>query len=161
MTISVEASMLEEARAEVAPADHKASMVLAALGIGFGALLGGLLARDWEPSDLDSIGEWFWWPGALLSLASIAVAASAVWPRFRADDVSEGIYYWGHVATFDSVEALRTALDGSPPMREERTLHQLWHLSKIVRKKYKRVRWAIGLGGAAACLFLLASVIGG
>ena len=39
----VELVILAEARREVGAADHKASMVLAVLGIGFGALLGGLM----------------------------------------------------------------------------------------------------------------------
>ena len=64
----VEDVMLAEARAEVNAADQKASLVLAALGVGFGAVVGGLLARDWEPSDLTGFGEVLWWIGAALSL---------------------------------------------------------------------------------------------
>lgn len=39
----LELRMLEEARSEVVTADQKASMILAAAGIGFAAVLGGLL----------------------------------------------------------------------------------------------------------------------
>ena len=71
--IEVELSILAEARNEVGAADHKASMVLAVLGIGFGALLAGLIARDWSPTELDVPGRTVWYVGALL--ADTAAAA--------------------------------------------------------------------------------------
>lgn len=42
--------MFEEARADVTHADQKASVLLAALGIGFGAVLGGQLSAGWDSS---------------------------------------------------------------------------------------------------------------
>jgi Family of unknown function (DUF5706) len=77
----VEAAMLAEARADIGYADHKASMVLAALGIGFSALLGGLFASDWLPTDLVGWAEVLWWIGGLLAVASVIFAGLAVWPR--------------------------------------------------------------------------------
>lgn len=157
----VEMVMLAEARSEVATADHKASMVLVALGVGFGAVLGGLLAGDWEPSDLDGAGEFLWWIGAVIALTSVVCAAAAVWPRYSKDDVSGGIFYWGHVATFSSLTGLTAALDHESPPTMDRTRHQLFALSKIVNKKYNLVRTAMCLAAGACLFFLLSSLVGG
>lgn len=128
--------MLAEARNEVGAADHKASMVLAVLGIGFGAVLGGLIARDWTPTDLNLAGSVLWWTGALTAAASVASAAAAVWPRFTLPPKSRDLFYWGHVATYQSLRELDNALDKHPPRLEDRTRHQLFELSRIVARKY-------------------------
>ncbi|MRJ76821.1 hypothetical protein GEV29_09755 [Aeromicrobium sp. SMF47] len=156
----VELAILAEARNEVGAADHKASMVLAVLGIGFGALLAGLLARDWSPRDLDAVGAFFWWLAAALASSSVAAAALAVWPRFTVPDRTKEVFYWGHAAAFESQRSLDAVLDRHPPRLEDRTRHQLFELSRIVAKKYRYVRLAMSLAGLSAPVFLLASLIG-
>ncbi|MDE8647600.1 DUF5706 domain-containing protein [Rhodococcus qingshengii] len=159
-TAQSEQSMLAEARAEVAQADHKASLVLTVLGIGFGAILGGILAGSWKPDQYHAPGELIWWLGALAALASVLCAASAVWPRYSSHDASEGIFYWGHVATYDKHSEFVTALDNSPPADTDRTRHQLYRLSRIVARKYNLVRWAMSLAGTAGVLFAAAALTG-
>lgn len=152
--------MLVEARAEVSTADSKASVLLASLGIGFGALIAGLLAGDWEPADLDGPAEVLWWAGAAFAGASIVCAALAVWPRYVRADTSGGVHYWGHAATFDRLEDLGRALDAnSSGSGRERTRHQLWRLSKIVSRKYMFVRVAILAAGSAAVAMFIAVII--
>lgn len=148
--------MLAEARNEVGAADHKASMVLAVLGIGFGALLAGLIAREWSPHDLNMLGSIFWWAGASLAGLSVICAAGAVWPRFTLPHKTTEVFYWGHVATFNSQRELETALDKHPPRLDDRTRHQLFELSRIVARKYQCVRAAMVLSAIAAPLFLIA-----
>lgn len=157
---STERSMLDEARAEVALADHKASMVMTVLGIGFAAILGGLLAGDWKPQDYSAPGEAFWWVGATIAVVAVFCAAFAVWPRYSAADVSGGIFYWGHVATFKTQPELSAALDDQPALEVDRTRHQLHKLSCIVQRKYNLVRVAMASAGISALLFLLAGVAG-
>lgn len=152
--------MLAEARAEVGIADHKASMVLAALGIGFGAILGGVIAGDWDPTSLVGVGEGFWWAGATVAVLSIACAAAAVWPRYDKSDLSSGIYYWGHVASFKTLVAFKEAFKNSPPNEALRTEHQLWRLSRIVNKKYFFVRCAFVLAAGAVVLFAVGVGVG-
>lgn len=142
-------TMLTEARSEVAQADQKASMLLAALGIGFGLVLSGQLAGDWSPENLSTTGEWAWWVGATCAATSVAVAAAAIWPRFHADDVRNGIAYWGHVAAYSSIEEFDAAFDGEAMGVHERTRHQLWHLSRVVARKYALIRWAMVLAAGA------------
>lgn len=158
--LEVELAVLAEARNEVGAADHKASMVLAVLGIGFGALLAGLLARDWSPAELDGVGQTLWWLGALLATGSVGAAASAVWPRFTVPPRTDDVYYWGHVAAFDSRRELDETLDAHPPTLSARTRHQLFELSHIVARKYHWVRMAMRLAGCSVPLFLLASLTG-
>jgi hypothetical protein len=153
------AVMLAEARADVGLADHKASMVLAVLGIGFGALLGGLIAGDWSPSDLKGLGEPIWWLGAGMAAASVVCAAMAVWPRFTSADYTEGIFYWGHVAQFETLWEFSDALNSQKPV-EDRTKHQLWRISKIVVRKYQLIRIAFVLAGGAGVALLLGATLG-
>jgi hypothetical protein len=158
---AVEQKMLDETRAEVGIADHKSSMVLAALGIGFGALLGALLANDWRPSTLEGASEVAWWVAAAFSLGAVVCAGAAVWPRYTKADVSKGIYYWGHVATYNTLSEFETAMGQHPPAQGDRTRHQLWRLSKIVDRKYTLVRAALVLAALAAPTFLLAAALDG
>lgn len=152
--------MLAEARAEVGTADAKASLLLAALGVGFGALVGGLLASDWSPAKLTTIGEVVWWFGAVAAATSIGFAAAAVWPRYVRTDVSAGVHYWGHVATFCRLQDLAQALDGRPnDGGRARTRHQLWRLSRLVSLKYACVRVAIAAAGVAVVLFVVSVLI--
>lgn len=156
----VERVLLQEARSEVSLADHKASMVLAALGIGFGALLGGFLAGDWDPSSLEGARQAAWWFGALLALSSVALAAAAVWPRFGVPKQPGQVTYWGEVAAYKTEEAFREAPDDRFGSIESRTQSQLWDLASIVATKYRLVQFAMGFGAAAIVCFLLPVLIG-
>lgn len=155
-----EEAMLAEARVEVSYADHKASMVLAALGIGFGALTGGLLAGDWKPSDQGE-GELYWWIGLVLSVTAISCAAAAVWPRYprRGGHRSLGVYFWGDVASMKSFEDLVEHLDDSPPSPGDRTRSQLWALSRIVATKYSLIRGAFVLAALAVVFFAVSAAL--
>jgi hypothetical protein len=143
-----EEAMLAEARVEVSYADHKASMVLAALGIGFGALIGGLLAGDWRPADQGD-GELAWWVGLGFAVAAVSCAAAAVWPRYPPQGKSEGVYFWGDVASMKSFDELAKRLDKAPPSLGVRTRSQLWALSRTVSTKYRLIRGAF-MGAALA-----------
>lgn len=150
---SVEQSILAEARNEVAYADQKASMVLAALGVGFGAALGGLFASDWSPDELPALGECAWWFGVLLAAASVFFASWAVWPRTHIDQHETAIYYWGHVARYKTLAELDEALASTTLNQDDRTRHQMWELCRIVRRKYELVRRAFISAGLAVLSF--------
>lgn len=157
MTDQHEQAMLAEARTEISYADHKASMVLAALGVAFGAVLGGLLARDWKPGDQGD-GEWAWWVGCICALAAVASAALAVWPRYsKSDDL--GVYYWGQIARLDSEAEMNNRLDKPGMNEKDRTRHQLWALSRIVLTKYGHIRRAFVLAGASTVLFAISTAL--
>ncbi len=155
----LEVRMLDEARGEVVTADQKASMILAAAGIGFAAVLGGLLSGDWKPSDYNSAGEFLWWLAAFFAFGVVLLNAIAVWPRFTTHDEDELVTYWGHVARYSRLDQFEAALEASPVDRA-RTRHQLWRLARIVRTKYCCVRLALISGGVAAALFVVAGLVG-
>lgn len=157
-TTPVEEAMLAEARIEVSYADHKAALVLASLGVGFGAVIGGLLAGDWKPADQGD-GEWAWWFGVCLAVASVALAAGAVWPRYPRRGDSEKIYFWGDVASLTSYDQLSKRLDEVPPLAGDRTRRQLWVLSSIVMTKYRLVRAAFVAAALAVVTFAISAAL--
>jgi hypothetical protein len=149
--------MLEETRADVAHADQKASVLLAALGIGFGTLVAGQFSGDWNPSSLSACGQSVWWAGIAAAVSSIVIAALAVWPRYSLTGLPQyGITYWGHVRAFDSAHALEAALEEQDVSDLGRTTHQLWSLSRIVLTKYRCIRSALLLAAASGLLLGLA-----
>ncbi|WP_156365736.1 DUF6338 family protein [Nocardiopsis sp. NRRL B-16309] len=152
--------MLAEARAEVALADHKASMILAALGVGFGALLGGIFASNWGPEKLNGVWEVAWWIGAVMAGVSVVCAAAAIWPRYTNVDAVNGIYYWGHVATFKELDTFQEAFSDQRGASSSRNQHQLWRMSHVVIRKYRFVRSALVLSGLAILLLLISSFLG-
>lgn len=158
---SLEATMLAEARTEVTIADQKASQLLAALAIGYGAIFGGVLAGQWTPSRMEAWGRPFWWLAALAAVTAIGFAAAAVWPRFEADDVASGVLYWGHVAEYPTLEAFDAAMDEQPPQALDRTRHQLWRISRLLKRKYLLIRAAIMTAGIEVLLFGLVSLSAG
>jgi hypothetical protein len=148
--------MLAEAREDVANADQKASTVLAGLGVGVGAVVGGILAGNWRPTSLQSPAMGLWWAGTFAVLAAMACAAFAVWPRYNSRDTAEGVYSWAHVASYRSLTAFSEALDTTDSLA--RTRYCLWEISKIVATKCRLVRWAMGLAGTGLAL-ISASVV--
>ena len=65
--VSLTLQLLAETREELHRAEGKAAMLFAIFGIGFGAVLAGIIAGDWKPSDLAA--------GAEVALVARRVAA--------------------------------------------------------------------------------------
>lgn len=152
--------MLAEARDDVKHADQKASVILAALGIGFGAVLGGQLAGDFDSGEFSCPGQVVWWLGVALAVASVALAVLAVWPRYALDDSPQyGMTYWGHVASFEKLDDFERALAEADVSSVQRTNHQLWRLSRLVLLKYRYVRAALITGSAAAVALGTAAIV--
>ncbi len=146
-------SLLSDTREELSRADGKASILLSAVGVVVSVLLAGAISRDWNPTRLASF-EWLWWLGTLSGTAAIGALGAAVWPRVEHPANKEKLTYFGHVASFNNVNDLSAALDRrvSTAPSQDRPIDQLYTVSKIVDNKYRRVRWGIGLFGAALLL---------
>lgn len=151
--------LLEEAREEVGYADHKASLILAALGIGFSVVLGGLFASDWDPTKLSGFVETLWWVATGVAVYAVFAAASAVWPRLGDSSRRDELYYWGQVAQYDTADAFAKAVDGLSPDPEKRTADQVWQLSGIVKTKYDWIRHAMAAAGLSMALLLIVGLI--
>lgn len=152
--------MLQEAREEVVSADQKASVVIAVLGIGLGMVLSAIIEGAWKPTNLAPWALLAWWTGLVAATLATYFAGSAIWPRYRRSDVTDGIRYWGHVAEFDTLPAVREALSRTEVSPAERTRHQLWRLSHVVARKYVSVRRAIACAGVAVVLMSVAAMFG-
>lgn len=153
--------LLAEARDDVKHADQKASLLLAALGIGFGAIVGGQLSATWDSASLSVPGQFLFWIGVTAATVSIACSAWAIWPRYDiSDEPKFGITYWGHVAAYQDLDHLRDALRVAYSSRA-RTEHQLWKISGLVLTKYRCIRAAIISAATAAALLFIATVLVG
>ena len=152
--------MLQEARDEVISADQKASVVLAVLGLGFGAALSGLVDGAWHINGLAPWSQGLWWSGLTAGAFAVYFAGAAVWPRYRSLDVNDGVHYWGHAAQFTNLSELSQALDSQQTNHVMRTRHQLWRMSHVVTRKFHRIRMAMIFTVAGAVL-VLASMVGG
>jgi len=135
--------LLGHAREELNRADNKASITLASAGIGFGAFLGGAVSGDWQPFDLGNCVEWVWWVGALLFVVGVCAIASSVWPSTETKTDDKIPSYYQRVAKLPDTTALRSAMESVD--LDEILIEQLLVISKIVRKKYLKLRIGLGL----------------
>ncbi|WP_128817862.1 Pycsar system effector family protein [Streptomyces sp. S063] len=141
-------SLLVHSREEVNRADAKASLLLAASGIGLGAVLSAILGGDWVPFQLNNRFEWIWWIGTALSLFGVIGLGFAVFPRTRrsVEPQTPSIAYFRDVATNkkEDLESLIKATLASPKMP---VLDQLYEVSRVANIKYELIRFALGCFG--------------
>lgn len=153
--IKLASQILHEAREELARADGKAGLLLAAAGVVVGAILAGMLAKDWDPTSLHEGIEWLWWVGTVAGLAGTVSLACAVWPRtkYRKDRNPNTIAFFGDVLGLSTGD-LENRLKDAASIPGCSTIDQLKLISGIVDKKYRWIqRGLLSLGlGAAACL---------
>ncbi|GAA1007297.1 hypothetical protein Aple_017810 [Acrocarpospora pleiomorpha] len=149
------AQLLTEAREELNRADSKAQVLLGIVGIGLGAVTGGLLAGSWAPTRLADAIEWLWWLGSAGALASVIALASAVYPRLDRRKHNAALMYFADVLRFDSPQAVSNALLRSSTLDLERIADQLQRVSKIISWKYRLIRWGFWL-----LLSAMASTVG-
>lgn len=157
---TVETRMLDETREDARNADQKASVLLAAFGIAFGALLASQLQTDgWRPTSLTPAGGVLYTLGLVAGGIAVAASGAALWPRYQLDvSPRHGIAYWGHIAAFQTLADLDDALQRTPSRDALRTRHQLWQLSRLVLKKYRLIRASLGAAVVAALLLAIATV---
>jgi hypothetical protein len=144
--------LLKHVREELTRADAKSSLLLSAVGVAIGALIGGLLAGDWSPFELGNAVEWLWWLGVATATVAIFKLACAVYPV----TVIEGRVpppfpaYFKDVLSYESVESLQAALERGGGEGASFVADQLMSISKIVDRKYAAIQMAMRLLGVAA-----------
>lgn len=154
--------VLTEAREELARADNKAALLLAAIGVVAGALLAALLAQSWSPAVLSDTIEWLWWVGVIAVLAAIGALASAVYPRttYRGAKSSFISFFGDVVATTDG--ELEGKLEATAAKPRKVLIDQLIAISHIVDQKYRRIQfalWALVVGGVACLVSVLINLV--
>jgi hypothetical protein len=171
-------TFLGETREELARADAKASILLAASGITFAALFAVGKDSRWYPGGLtDGAARVSAWVAVGLTLLGIGFVAMAVKPRLRAQRPEPGAphYFadveaywprWWHVlGRKKAVEAGRRdfglALKAMSQESDfsERLDDQIWALSHIAYRKYRFVSLGIWLYGLAAAAGVVAFLL--
>jgi hypothetical protein len=142
-------TLLAETREELVRADAKATPLLGVNGILVAAVLAGVIAGNFSPSDLSCWAEPLFWFGAAAVLLAEALLCAAVFPRVGHPQNSPSPVpprYFGDVARIDSCEQLAKALEQEEDAAE-RALNELFALSRVAVMKYRLI---------AAALFALA-----
>jgi len=151
-------TVLTHAREELTRADAKASIVLAASGVGAGALVAGLVVKEWTPSVLSNRVEWIWWIAVFLGAAGIACAALAVFPRTpKRSGIS--VLHYQDFGSMRSPEDGKRAVSAASQDSLKVVIGQLIETSRIVQRKYSWLKFGIVLLLSAALLLLLSVVL--
>jgi pycsar effector protein len=156
MTRDLTAQLVADLRVEVARADNKASVLIAAMGLGLGAPL-GLSPINCLEKGINSIS---WWLGCTLWAAALGCLLIALTPRYRRSSWSDG----AALSSFADIH--RASKAGQLPEAvhttelDERTalLATAADLSHIILLKYRWIRTAtiaFGLGTMSVALTLL------
>jgi hypothetical protein len=149
--------MLSEARGDAVQADQKASILLAILGISFSVIISGQFSNSFDVTQLSFWSQRLWWFAMILSFSSLLLAVSAVWPRFKLKNrTDDTIAYWGHIAQHKKLTDFTTSFENISISDRDRVLHQLWSLSRIVRSKYRLVRYSLLTVSIGTVLLFLA-----
>ncbi|MDQ0313342.1 F0F1-type ATP synthase membrane subunit c/vacuolar-type H+-ATPase subunit K [Kitasatospora herbaricolor] len=151
--------MLTETREELAKADQKANLLLAALGVALAALAGALSSGHYDPLTSG------WWAGLAFfcacgcGVAALVLFASAVMPRTGAGD-SRRAHYFGDIALAvraRPLDEVRSVVEETDLV--ERDLSQFAILSRTVATKYRYIRLGMYLS-AGFMGFVLVSAVG-
>lgn len=124
---------------------------MAATGVGIGAVLGGALSAQWSPAQLGDPWSLVLLVGFAGILIGIGCLVMAVYPRWKrgTDDEAE-LYFFGHAARMKSPAEIETAIRRTAERPLLRTADQLWHIARIIERKYSWIQrsiWALGIGG--------------
>ncbi|MFF7252771.1 Pycsar system effector family protein [Streptomyces microflavus] len=152
--------LLADLRAEIARADSKAAVVVAALGMSGGVLSGVLVGRDWSPDRLSRTGTCLWWVGTAVLTIALLFLLMAVLPRYRVSTWAPGspLTYFGDIQRAVRQGRLPEALTVTERLPMASLLTALTETSRIATRKHQWIR----AGLVAFCLgtlLLPASVV--
>ncbi|MER5744631.1 Pycsar system effector family protein [Streptomyces sp. NPDC002225] len=134
--------LLADLRAEVARADGKASVLVAAVGTTAGVLSGWLAGRAWRPGALDGAGTALWWTGVGGLAAALVALLMAVLPRYRRSVwvPGEPLTYFGDIQDAARRGRLPEALDATERSRTTALVTALAETSRIALCKHRWIR---------------------
>lgn len=134
--------LLVEMRGEIARADSKASVLVAALGMTAGVFTGLVAGRNWGPEELSAPGTWVWWAGALALALSLFALLLAVLPRYRSGVWTPGqpLCYFGDVQQAVRAGLLADALADTDRDPAAGLTAALVETSRIAARKHQWIR---------------------
>ncbi|MCC3774290.1 Pycsar system effector family protein [Streptomyces sp. UNOB3_S3] len=157
--------LLKELRQEVARADTKGSVLVAAQGMSASALIAVLVAAPgWQPSSLSALGQVMWWAGVACFIGSLLALLMTVVPRYRSHDWRPGLplthFADIHRAARHGPTALEEALRETERAPAAALLSALTENSRIVTGKYAWLRTSMACFTAAMVLLPVALLVG-
>ncbi|MFF2010102.1 Pycsar system effector family protein [Streptomyces sp. NPDC058195] len=134
--------LLLDLRTEVARADSKASVLVAALGMTAGVLSGWLAGSAWRPATLSGPGPALWWTGVGGLVAALFSLLMAVLPRYRRSTWAPGepLTYFGDIRDAARQGRLPEALDTTEGSRTDALVTALAETSRIALCKHRWIR---------------------
>ncbi|MFD5568184.1 Pycsar system effector family protein [Streptomyces cadmiisoli] len=152
--------LLTDLRTEIARADSKAAVLVAALGMTAGVFSGLLAGRNWSPAALSAPGTALWWAGVASLALSLFALLLAVLPRYRTGTWAPGqpLSYFGDIQRAVRAGRLDTALADTEADPAAGLTAALTETSRIAWRKHQWIR--IGLiAFCAGTLLLPASLL--
>ncbi|GAA4141111.1 Pycsar system effector family protein [Streptomyces griseoincarnatus] len=134
--------LLADLRTEIARADSKAAVLVAALGITAGVFSGLLAGRDWSPDALSAVAAVVWWAGTLALALSLPALLLAVLPRYRSGSWAPGqpLSYFGDIRRAVEAGRLDTALADTEADPLAALTTALTETSRIAWRKHQWIR---------------------
>lgn len=154
--------LVADLRAEIARADSKAAVVVAALGMSGGVLSGVLVGRDWTPSHLSGTGTCLWWTGTAVLALALLFLLMAVLPRYRESTWTPGspLTYFGDIQRAVRQGRLPEALATTERLPMASLLTALTETSRIATRKHQWIRAGLLAFCLGALLLPVSVVIG-
>jgi len=171
-------ALLRETREELQKADNKASILLAASGIVFAAVLTAATTIGWDPDRLTvPTARITLWVAIGLITVGIVLIAAAVKPRLRIESAThEEIDYFGDVEAYwprwwqfrgrqkqiaDARQRFVHALSSGHQRQRyrERVDDQIWTLSHIAFRKYQLISYGFYSYAAALAAGIVTLVL--
>ncbi|MEV0121011.1 Pycsar system effector family protein [Streptomyces sp. NPDC050703] len=149
--------LLADLRVEIARADSKAAVLVAALGVAAGVFSSLLARHGWSPAALSVPGSSTWWSGVLALAVALLSMLMAVLPRY--DSTRTGwspgapLSYFGDIQRAARSGHLAQALAETEQAPLLGTLTALTETSRIALRKHQWMR--VGLIAFAASALLL------
>ncbi|GAA3878662.1 hypothetical protein GCM10023084_34510 [Streptomyces lacrimifluminis] len=152
--------LLADLRTEIARADTKASVLVAALGMTAGVSSGLLAARDWNPAALTTFGTVVWALGVASLVLSLFSLLLAVLPRYRSEPWAPGqpLSYFGDIQQAVRLGQLEAALADTQRDPTAALTSALSETSRIAARKHQWIRTGL-ISFCTGTLLLPASLL--
>ncbi|TRV76991.1 hypothetical protein FKN01_16610 [Streptomyces sp. 130] len=154
--------LLADLRTEIARADSKAAVVVAALGISSGLVCGILAGTRWPSSRLSGWGSALWWTGITVLAIALLCLLMAVVPRYRVRGAGPGapLTYFGDIQRAVRLNRLPQALADTERLPMPALLAALAETSRIALRKHQWIRAGLAAFCLGALLLPVSVVIG-
>ncbi|TLS45945.1 hypothetical protein FE633_12385 [Streptomyces montanus] len=154
--------LLADLRSEIARADAKAAVLVAALGVAAGVFSGLLATREWTPAGLSALGGSAWWSGVFALAVAVLALLMAVLPRYGSSRWAPGapLSYFGDIQQAARSGHLAEALAETESAPAAGAIAALTENSRIAARKHQWIRTGLIAFGAAVVLLPGSLLIG-